>query len=100
MGAEKLTLEILQKPSSIFKSFRFESMEQYGFEDVEMKVYDKSNTYDADGYVKLLDTFSDHRALPAENRNALYTEVKNVIKKHGGKITTNNTYQLYMGRKP
>jgi ubiquinone/menaquinone biosynthesis C-methylase UbiE len=97
---EKFTLEILQKPSAIFKGFRFERMEQYGFADVKMKVYDKSNTYDADGYIKLLDTFSDHRALPVENRKALYTSVKNVIEKHGGKITTNSTYQLYMGRKP
>jgi len=97
---KKISLEILQRPSEIYKGFRFESMEQYGFEDVEMKVYDKSHTYDADDYIKLLDTFSDHRALPEENKQALYAQVKNTIEKHGGRITTHSTDNLYMGRKP
>jgi hypothetical protein len=48
---------------------------------------------------ELLDTFSDHRALPRENREALYSGVKETIEKHGGQIQTHNTYQLYMGRK-
>jgi len=95
----KYTLEILQKPAAVYKSFRFESMEQYGFIDVTMKLYDKTHTYNTEGYIKLLDTFSDHRALPRENKEALYSGVKETIEKHGGQIQTHNTYQLFMGRK-
>jgi len=95
----KHTLESLLKPEAIYKNFNFESMEHFGFKDVTMKIYDKMHTYDTDGYVKLLDTFSDHRALPKENREALYAGVKEAIEKHGGQIQTHNTYQLYMGRK-
>jgi len=95
----KHTLETLQNPEAIFKSFRFESMEHYGFKDVTMKIYEKMHTYDTDSYIKLLDTFSDHRALPRENREALYAGVKETIEIHGGLIQTHNTYQLYMGRK-
>ena len=95
----KHTLETLLKPEAIFKSFRFESLEQYGFKDVTMKIYDRMHTYNTDGYIKLLDTFSDHRALPKENREALFTGVKEAIEKHDGQIQTHNTYQLYMGRK-
>jgi len=95
----KHTLETLQKPEAVYKSFRFESMEQYGFKDVTMKLYDRTHTYNTDGYIKLLDTFSDHRALPGENKAALYAGVNEVIEKHGGTIKTHSTYQLYMGRK-
>ena len=95
----KYTLEILQQPELIYKNFRFESMEQYGFKDVTMKIYDKMHTYDTDSYIKLLDTFSDHRALPRDNREALYAGVKEAVEKHNGLIQTHNTYQLYMGRK-
>ena len=96
----KHTLETMNKPSEIFKSFRFESMEQYGFIDTKMYLYDRMHTYNTEGHIKLLDTFSDHRALPDENREKLYKEVGKAIDKHGGQIQTNNTYQLYMGRKP
>jgi len=95
----KHTLETLQKPEAIFKGFRFERMENYGFKDVTMKIYDKMHTYDTDSYIRLLDTFSDHRALPRDNRGALYAGVNETIEIHGGLIQTHNTYQLYMGRK-
>ena len=95
----KHSLESLQKPEAIYKGFRFESMEQYGFKDVTMKIYNQVHTYNTDGYIKLLDTFSDHRALPKENREPLYAGVHKTIEKHSGHIQTHNTYQLYMGRK-
>jgi len=97
---KNLTPEVLQRPAELFKSFRFYGMEQFGFIDIIMKTYDVSCVYNAEDYIKLLDTFSDHRALPEQNRQALYKEVKIVINKHGGQITTNSTDQLYMGKKP
>jgi len=95
----KHTLESLLKPEAIYKGFRLESMEHFGFKDVTMKIYNQMHTYNTEGYIKLLDTFSDHRALPVENREALYAGVKDVVENHGGQIQTHNTYQLYMGRK-
>ncbi len=88
------------KPSGIYRGFRFESLEKYGFSDVIMKLYEKTLTYSADEYIKLLDTFSDHRSLPADNRQALYEGVKEVILRHGGKHRVDYVFQLYMGKKP
>jgi len=88
------------KPSEIHRSFRFESMEQYGFTDITMKLYDSSRTYDADNYIALMETFSDHRALPEDNRAKLYAGVREAIIKHGGVHKLDHTFQLYMGRKP
>jgi len=96
----KMSYEEFFKPSEIYKGFRFESLEQYGFKDIMMKLYEVERTYSADDYIALLDTYSDHRALPDENRAALYTGVKEVIARHGGQQKLNFIFQLYMGKKP
>jgi len=88
------------KPAEIYRGFRFENMEQYGFTDITMKLYNASRIYGADEYIALMDTMSDHRALTEENRTALYTELKEVILKHGGQLKMDYIFQLYMGRKP
>ena len=87
------------KPAEIHRGFRFESLEQYGFKDIAMKLYNETRTYNADEYISLLDTYSDHRALPNDNRTALYAGVKDAINRHGGQQKLNFIFQLYMGRK-
>ncbi len=88
------------KPSEIYKSFRFEDLERYGFREVTMKLYDASQTYSADEYIALLDTYSDHRGLPDDNRTALYAGIREAILRHGGYHKVDYIFQLYMGRKP
>jgi ubiquinone/menaquinone biosynthesis C-methylase UbiE len=95
----EMTLDDYLTPSEIHRGFRFENMEQYGFVNVVMKLYKVDITYSADEYIALLDTYSDHRALPDNNRVALYEGIKEVILKHGGQQKLNCTFQLYMGRK-
>ena len=87
------------KPEEIYRGFRFESLEQYGFTDILMKLYKSERTYNADDYIKLQDTMSDHRAMPEESRMTLYTAIKEVINKHGGYLKMDYIFQLYMGRK-
>jgi len=88
------------KPSEIRKIFGFDSLERFGFCEVVSKLYDASRTYTVDEYLELLDTFSDHRGLPAGLRKALYDGVKEVILRHGGYHKVDYVFQLYMGRKP
>lgn len=90
----------LWKPSEISRRFGFDSLERYGFSEVTMKLYDASRVFSADEYIELLDTFSDHRKLPAELRKALYDGIKEAILKHGGQHKVDYVFQLYMGRKP
>lgn len=71
----------------------------YGFSEVTMKLYDASRTYSADGYIAFLDTYSDHRGLPDDNRVALYVGIKEAILRHGGHHKVDYVFQLYMGRK-
>ena len=99
VGISKMTYEDYLQPAEIHRGFRFESLEQYGFRDIMMKLYDATRAYSADEYIALLETYSDHRALPNDNRAALYEGVRNAIIKHGGYQKLNFVFQLYMGRK-
>lgn len=87
------------KPSEIYNGFRFESLKLYGFSEVAMNLYDEARTYSTDEYLALLDTYSDHRSLPDNNREALYAGIKEAILRHGGRHRVDYVYQLYMGRK-
>lgn len=43
-------------------------------------------TYTTDRYMKLLDTFSDHRTMKEAPQRRLYEDVRTIIDKHGGAI--------------
>ena len=95
----KMTEDDFGKPAEIHRGFRFESLEQYGFCDIAMKLYRAMRMYGADEYISLMDTMSDHRAMTDESRTALYAEIKEAINKHGGQQKMNFIFQLYMGKK-
>ena len=96
----KKSLEDLWKPSELYTSFRFKGLEQYGFTDITMKLFDSVHIYSADKYIALLNTMSDHISLPTDNREALELGIKNAILRHGNSYKVNAVFQLYMGRKP
>jgi len=87
------------QPSELHRSFRFDGMGKYGFQDITMKLYDATYTYTADDYISLMDTMSDNRALPEQNRSKLYEGLHEAIMMHGGVYNYDCTFQLYMGRK-
>ena len=93
------TTDYLMSPAGIKHGFGFEDMRSFGFNDIVIKLYDKTITYDADKFAALMDTMSDHRVLPEKNREALYAGIKNAINNHGGQYSQNSIFTLYMGRK-
>ena len=95
----KLNHDLLETPGRILSGYGFDNLREYGFVDVSMKFYDVTLNYEADKYIALLDTLSDHRALPNNNRMALYTGIKKIILEQGGHHTVDCIFQLYMGRK-
>ena len=99
VGLSKMTYGDFLKPEEIHRGFRFNSLERFGFTDITMKLYDGSRVYEADEYLSLMDTMSDHRAMPEKDRAALYAGIKDAILRHGGQLELKFIFQLYMGRK-
>lgn len=79
------------------RNFGFEAMEDYGFRDVEMRLYNKSLDYTAADYLALLETMSDYRLLPDENKKHISDAVYNTIGDESRGI--DYCFQLYTGRK-
>jgi len=77
-----------------------ETIKQYGFVDVEYRLYHQTRVLDASQYISLLNTYSDHRASPDEIRVLVESELSNVINNFGGKIDIKDTIDLYLARKP
>lgn len=78
---------------------RIDELEQFGFKDIEAKLYHRVRTLTSDEYNSLLNTYSDHRALDKEVKSAFEMEMKRAINDIGGKINIYDTMDLYLARK-
>lgn len=73
---------------------------QYGFRDVEARLYESRRRLSAEEHGHLLDTYSDHLALAPEVRSALKADIARTINAHGGTIALSDTIDLYLARRP
>jgi len=88
-----------KEPTEILINYGFEDLRNYGFHDISMNFCDVTQTLSAGEYIDFINTMADRRNLPEENRVALNAGIKKAIMKHGGHITEDDVFQLYMGRK-
>ncbi len=71
------------------------------FRSVVVRTYPWTQTYTTDAYLRLLNTYSDHRALSQERRRYLYEGIANLIESHyGGKVERPYLTELFLGIKP
>lgn len=71
----------------------------YGFRDVQVKLYHKTRFFNADDYISLLNTYSDHMALDKNTKQSLEDEIKNAIILFGNILTVYDTIDLYLAKK-
>jgi SAM-dependent methyltransferase len=70
------------------------------FEPVVVKTYAWSQTYTAQEHIRLLNTYSDHRNLPPEQRAQLFQALADLIDtNYGGTITKPYLAVLYLAKK-
>lgn len=96
----KKTREDFMKPTQILYSYGFEDLGRYGFQDVSMRFYEATRTFEPDEYIAFQDTMADHRGLPESARQALYQGIREAILRHGGQYSIDHIFRLYIGRKP
>lgn len=77
-----------------------DTIKKYGFIDVNFKLYYRTRTFDAESYVSLISTYSDHRAMKEEQWILFSNEIKETINSFGGKINVCDTIDLHLARKP
>lgn len=78
---------------------RADAMKRYGFAEVEHHLYRRTRTFDSKGYVALLGTYSDHRALKEGTRAEFFRCIQDTIDRFGGKITVYDTLELQLGKR-
>lgn len=71
----------------------------YGFEDIQYKLYHRIRSFSASEYIELLETYSDHSAIEETIRNKFFSKIEETINKHGGQINIYDTMNLQLARK-
>ena len=77
-----------------------EIINQYGFKNCYSKLFHQTRTFTADGYIALLNTYSDHRALPIDVKTKLENGIAAAINSFGGILHVYDTMDLYLAQKP
>lgn len=94
--SNKKQIEFSEKDCSI----RVQELQQYGFEQVESKLYRRVRTLDTEAYIHLLNTYSDHLALDITIKEQFETEMRKAINEVGGSINIYDTIDLYLAKRP
>jgi len=70
------------------------------FEEPTVKTYLWARTFSGHDYVRLPDTYSDHRALPEDRRTRLYAGIRSMIdERFGGSVERPYLTALFLARK-
>lgn len=75
-------------------------LEQYGFTDIEFKLYHNTRKMTGVEYVELLNTYSDHIALEKSIQSRLFNGVRAAIEESGNEVIIYDSVDLYLAKKP
>ncbi|MBP1907249.1 SAM-dependent methyltransferase [Paenibacillus turicensis] len=72
----------------------------YGFTDLEFRLLHHERQFNAEEYVALLQTYSDHAMLSKDLKGKFEDRIKEVILAHGNELQVYDTIEFYLARKP
>ena len=75
-------------------------IEEYGFTNIEFKLYHNARKATGIQYLELLNTFSDHLALDKSIQLPFYSAIRTAIEESGNELIINDTVDLYLAQKP
>jgi len=77
----------------------YDARGEYGFVKPEYREYHKTREYNADEYVSLIGTHSDHLTLREPYKSKFYEGIRDAILQYGDKITLYDKIVLYLAKK-
>ena len=80
--------------------FRYENAPEYGYVDFERREFYGKREMTAEEYVMFSGTHCDHMVIPEPYNTKFFEGLKNAVLKHGDKVIFNDTYVLYLTKKP
>lgn len=78
---------------------RKKTIQAYGFREILFKLYHLTRTFSSSDYIALLNTYSDHRAMPSITRVLFEEKIKEAILRFGDVLHVYDTIDLYLARK-
>lgn len=90
------------KPEIEYKhgSFKYTNALNYGYADFEKYEFYGKREFTADEYVAFSGTHCDHIVIPQPYKSKFFNGLREAILKAGNKIVVNETYILFLARKP
>ena len=80
--------------------FRYERAPEYGYVGFERREYPGRRTFTAEEYAAFCGTHSDHMVIPEPHRSLFFDGLRDAVLAAGNEIVFNDTYVLYLTRKP
>ena len=80
--------------------FQYNNAVNYGFVDFEKREYYGERTFNAEEYAAFCGTHCDHIIIPEPHKSKLFEGLKSCVLDAGNRIVFNDTYILYLARKP
>ncbi len=80
--------------------FGYANAPNYGYEDFSRHDFYGRREMSADEYVSYCGTHCDHIVLPEPYKTKLFDGLKSTVEENGGKVIFEDTYVLYLARKP
>ena len=80
--------------------FGYENAPDYGYADLGRYEFRGRREMDTDEYISFCGTHCDHMVIPEPYRTLFFDGLRNAVEKNGGKVVFEDTYVLYLTRKP
>ncbi|MBR4577441.1 MAG: methyltransferase domain-containing protein [Clostridia bacterium] len=80
--------------------FKYDNAPRYGFADFERRDFRGRREMNPDEYVSFCGTHCDHIVIPEPLRTVFFESLRKTVAENGGKVIFEDTYVLYLARKP
>ena len=82
------------------RSFRYANAVRYGYVDFEQCNYHGTRTFTAEEYVAYCGTHCDHLVIPEPYKSQFFRGLREAVLAAGNQIVFQDTYVLYLAKKP